>query len=96
MIMSTKPLILIDLDDTLIIPNCIPRVHFGTIDALETLKECGYRLVLFSHNTDAEWLCKIADIYDYFEYFAHGCHDQNKKWNLEQVCKNIQMFLYLI
>lgn len=80
-----KRLVLLDLDDTLIVPDCIPRTLPGTIAALDVLKECGYTLVLCSHNGDAVKLCKMTGIYDYFDFISGDAMDYNKKWNLEQI-----------
>jgi phosphoglycolate phosphatase-like HAD superfamily hydrolase len=80
-----KRLVLIDLDDTLIVPDGIPRTLPGAIAALDVLKECGYTLVLCSHNGNAVKLCKMAGIYDYFDFISGDAMDYNKKWNLEQI-----------
>ena len=80
------PLILLDLDDTLIEPDGIPRLKPEAGHVLRALSEMGHTMVLFSHNSEGARLAKACGIYDYFAYVSADCWEQfSKETNLQHV-----------
>jgi len=81
-------IVLIDLDHTL---KRSKRLYPDAVLVLQSLREAGHTLVLFSHNKRAERKAKRYGIHHWFDHIVAGCKDMCKEWNWQEVQELYQL-----